>query len=210
MGSHDWLPNTMMHWGKVRCIDCHLSTSNTYMHQILDADQAVKHCEDCHSANSILLTKLYRYKMHESREKYGFLNSVALNEAYIIGMTRNVILDQLSFLIMGAMAMGIGVHCGSIIDAVVGRGRRVEYSVIGDPVNTAARIESHCKVAMEIPRPSGGEVPETVTILISADLFRQVRDHVVVDESVPPFEARGKAEPVQVVRLLGMREGESF
>ncbi|MDJ0806051.1 MAG: cytochrome c3 family protein [Gammaproteobacteria bacterium] len=110
LASHDWMPNIQMHWKKVRCIDCHLSTSDTYMHQILDADQAVKHCEDCHSANSILLTKLYKYKMHESRQKYGFLNSVTLNEAYIIGMTRNVILDQLSFLIMGAMVLGITAH----------------------------------------------------------------------------------------------------
>jgi adenylate cyclase len=104
------------------------------------------------------------------------------------------------------MRMGIGLHCGLVVDAVVGRGRRVEYSVIGDPVNTAARIEAHSKVAMEIPRPPGGDVPETVTVLLSADLYEKVREHVVVDESVPPFEARGKAAPLQVVRLLGMRE----
>jgi adenylate cyclase len=102
------------------------------------------------------------------------------------------------------MQMGIGVHCGSVVDAVVGRGRRVEYSVIGDPVNTAARIESHCKVAMEVPRPPGGQVPETVTILLSADLHEKVREDVIVDESVPGFEARGKSEPLQVVRLLGL------
>jgi len=104
------------------------------------------------------------------------------------------------------LAMGIGVHCGAVVDAVVGRGRRMEYAVVGDPVNTAARIEAHCKVAMEIPRPAGGEVPETVTILLSADLHDRIREHVLVDESVPPFEARGKSEPLYVVRLLGMRE----
>ena len=103
------------------------------------------------------------------------------------------------------MRMGIGVHCGSVVDAVVGRGRRVEYSVIGDPVNTAARIESHCKVAMEVPRPPGGQVPETVTILLSADLYQKVSENVMVDTSVPCFEARGKSEPLQVVRLLGLR-----
>jgi adenylate cyclase len=105
-------------------------------------------------------------------------------------------------------AMGIGVHCGVVVDAVIGRGRRMEYSVVGDPVNTAARIESHCKVAMEIPRPSGGDVSEYVTILLSADVYEQVRDAVFVDEDVPPFGARGKSEPLQVVRLLGLRESE--
>jgi adenylate cyclase len=103
--------------------------------------------------------------------------------------------------------MGIGVHCGPVVDAMVGRGRRVEYAVVGDPVNTAARIESYCKEAMEVPRPPGGEVPETVTILLSEDLYLRVADQVLADESVPCFEARGKADPLRVVRLLGMQEG---
>lgn len=108
--SHAWLPNVQMHWEKVRCIDCHLSPTDTHMHQILTSDKAVDHCEDCHSANSILLTKLYRYKTHENRQKFGFMNSVALNEAYVIGMTRNVILDQLSYLILGGMLLGLTAH----------------------------------------------------------------------------------------------------
>ncbi|MBN1956008.1 MAG: adenylate/guanylate cyclase domain-containing protein [Anaerolineae bacterium] len=102
------------------------------------------------------------------------------------------------------LRMGIGIHCGPIIDAIVGHGRRVEYSVIGDPVNTAARIESHSKVVMQRPRPPGGQVPETATILLSANLYDQIRPHVLVDADIPPFEARGKSEPLQVVRLLGM------
>ena len=110
------------------------------------------------------------------------------------------------------LRIGIGVNCGLIVDAVLGKGRRLDYSVIGDAVNTAARIESHCKEAMEIPRPAGPQrVPDTVTILLSADLHEKVRDQVIVDESIPPFEAHGKSEPLRVVRLLGLRatKGES-
>jgi adenylate cyclase len=101
--------------------------------------------------------------------------------------------------------MGIGIHCGPVIDAVVGRGRRINYAVVGDPVNTAARIQDHCKAVMGLPRPSEGAVPESVTILLSADLHARVRDQVVADEGVPPFEAHGKTEPLRVVRLLGLR-----
>ena len=58
---------------------------------------------------------------------------------------------------------------------------------------------------MEIPRPPGGQVPETVTVLISQDLYQLVRPQVLVDDSVPPFEARGKSYALQVVRLLGVQ-----
>jgi adenylate cyclase len=102
--------------------------------------------------------------------------------------------------------MGVGLNDGWMVDAIVGRGRRFDYTVLGDPVNAAARIEGHCKVAMEIPRPPGGQVPETVTILVSDALYQKVRDQVLVDENIPPFEARGKSEALRVVRLLGFKE----
>ena len=108
--SHNWLPNVEMHWQKVRCIDCHLSTDDNFLHNILTADKAVKHCEECHSTDSILLTKLYKYTIQENRQKYGFINSVTLNDAYIIGMTRNVILDRISFVILGLMILGLAAH----------------------------------------------------------------------------------------------------
>jgi hypothetical protein len=59
---------------------------------------------------------------------------------------------------------------------------------------------------MEIPRPSGGQVPESTTILISADLHALVADQILADSTIPPFEARGKSEPLQVLRVLGWRE----
>jgi len=46
-----------------------------------------------------------------------------------------------------------------------------------------------------------------VTVLLSEDLYRQVEEDVLIDDSVPPFSARGKSAPLQVVRLLGLRYG---
>jgi len=102
------------------------------------------------------------------------------------------------------LQMGIGIHRGWMVDSIVGSGRRVDYAIIGDPANTAARIESYCKEAMEIPCPLGGDVPQNVTILISAALFEAVRPHILADETIPPFTARGKSEPLRVVRVLLM------
>jgi adenylate cyclase len=103
--------------------------------------------------------------------------------------------------------MGIGIHHGKMIDSIVGSGHRVDYAIIGDPANTAARIEAYCKQAMQIPRPPGGQIPDSITILISDGLYRIVQDDILADETIPPFTARGKAQALKVVRVLGLREG---
>jgi hypothetical protein len=56
------------------------------------------------------MTKLYKHEKEKSREKLGFINGTLLSDAYVVGTTRNVILDVLSFSILGITIMGIGIH----------------------------------------------------------------------------------------------------
>jgi class 3 adenylate cyclase/tetratricopeptide (TPR) repeat protein len=79
----------------------------------------------------------------------------------------------------------IGVHTGEVMagDAASGHG-----FLSGDAGNLAARLEQAA---------APGE------ILISEDTHSLVRDAVSV-ESMPPLSVKGKAEPVQVSRLLGV------
>jgi class 3 adenylate cyclase len=41
----------------------------------------------------------------------------------------------------GALRVGIGVNSGPVVSGTVGGGGRLEFTVIGDTVNTAARVE---------------------------------------------------------------------
>ena len=109
--AHDWLPNLQKHWETVRCVDCHSSYEPPNLsHNILPRDATVKKCEECHSKNSILMTKLFKHEKAQSRQKYGFINGTILSDAYVIGTTRNIYLDFMSLVIFGIVIVFLLIH----------------------------------------------------------------------------------------------------
>ncbi|MBF0142202.1 MAG: cytochrome c3 family protein [Magnetococcales bacterium] len=109
--SHRWLPKAALHWRNVRCVECHTPGETIGVsHIILGAPSAERKCVACHSRDSLLLTKLYQHRVFEERQQAGFFNSVVLNDAYIIGMTRNRFLDWIGFLAVGGAVAGVSFH----------------------------------------------------------------------------------------------------
>ena len=52
---------------------------------------------------------------------------------------------SLAPLLDAPLQLGVGVHSGELVVGCVGSGLRMEFTVLGDTVNTASRLESATK-----------------------------------------------------------------
>lgn len=108
---HSWLPNTRLHWKSVRCIECHTPVSEGMQsHEIVDKTKAVKKCVTCHTVDTALNVRLYRHLAKDEQREYGFFNSIILGKSYVIGATRNVIIDNIFLALFVLTVLGVAGH----------------------------------------------------------------------------------------------------
>jgi adenylate cyclase len=91
------------------------------------------------------------------------------------------------------LQMRIGINTGEVLAGRVGAGQYGQYTVMGDAVNLASRLEHAARVGH---------------VLVGETTHRFTR-HIIRYVALPPMSIRGKAEPVQTYEVVGLYSHET-
>lgn len=101
----------------------------------------------------------------------------------------NAVSERLAARLPQPLTLHVGINSGLVVAGRVGSSERADYTVLGDTVNLAARLEDHS---------------ESGQILVSATTHKMT-EHAFHYEALPPVRVKGKREPVSVYLLKGAR-----
>ncbi len=87
------------------------------------------------------------------------------------------------------LSFGVGIHYGEAVLGWIGTEKRLEYTAIGDSVNTAKRIQENAARNQ---------------ILITKEAYERVKDQVEAN-ACAPLKVKGKSEAVDVYEVVGLK-----
>ena len=111
-------------------------------------------------------------------------NAVKTAQAIVDGAAR--VSDELKEEIGEEFRVGVGVHFGPAIVGNMGAERHMDYTAIGDTVNTAARLEANA--------PGG-------TVYISRAVADALGDRIETTSLGGTIKLKGKADGFEVLKL---------
>ena len=106
-------------------------------------------------------------------------NRVAVRTSFGVRYARPLASDRIE--------IGIGIHTGPVVGGNIGSSKRMEYTVVGDTVNVASRLESLSK-----------NYPEA--IIVSDRTYAMIADQVDV-AGVDEIQLKGRSELTRIYRI---------
>ena len=98
------------------------------------------------------------------------------------------------------MRVRIGMHSGPVIAGSMGSSSRLEYTVMGDTVNCASRLESLARVPKD----------QVCRILFSRQTLLQCLNDDLIWTSVGRLQVKGRQQGVDVLELKGTQRAATF
>ncbi len=88
------------------------------------------------------------------------------------------------------LRFGIGIHTGEVVTGVMGAGELSKFSVTGDPINVASRVEGLTRV-------------HDVDLLVTDEVRRSLDPHFLL-QAMPATMVKGKPEPIATWYVSGI------
>jgi len=157
---------------------------NSYLNYMIDAVVKYNGIVDKFLGDGILAVFGAPIKSEDHYER-ALLSAVAMHEALV--SLNNDRIKKGEF----EIEIGIGLHSGSVIAGNLGNDKKLEYTVIGDTVNLASRIEDLTKIYKS-------------KILISETTYKNLSEKIkkiITIKKIEGIDIKGKSEKINVYEV---------